>query len=52
MVNHAEARADASRLSDVPVESSVWIQGQVLLRPPSARRPVSLLIVKVVSSIG
>ncbi|KAK7470882.1 aspartate--tRNA ligase msd1 [Stygiomarasmius scandens] len=39
MVNHAEARADASCLSDVPVESSVWIQGQVLLRPPSARRP-------------
>ncbi|THV03320.1 hypothetical protein K435DRAFT_775004 [Dendrothele bispora CBS 962.96] len=45
IVNHhdAQARADAStfRLSDVPVESSVWIQGQVLLRPPSARRPGS-----------
>lgn len=29
-------------LSNIPVESSVLIEGTVLLRPPSARRPVSL----------
>jgi aspartyl-tRNA synthetase len=30
-----------SALAEVPVESSVIVEGTVLLRPPTARRPVS-----------
>ncbi|KAF8826536.1 hypothetical protein HHX47_DHR5000288 [Lentinula edodes] len=40
IVNNSEqTREDLAALSKVPTESSVLVQGQVLLRPPSARRP-------------
>ncbi|KAK2466515.1 hypothetical protein APHAL10511_002157 [Amanita phalloides] len=40
IVGHLEGRPDlAAALSDVPVESTVLIEGTVLLRPENARRP-------------
>ncbi|KIK61753.1 hypothetical protein GYMLUDRAFT_243430 [Collybiopsis luxurians FD-317 M1] len=36
-VNHSDK--DLATLSNVPAESSVLVQGQVVLRPPGARRP-------------
>ncbi|KAF5388193.1 hypothetical protein D9615_000192 [Tricholomella constricta] len=39
IVNHSEGNPDLSALAKVPVESTVLIEGTVLLRPPSARRP-------------
>lgn len=45
IVNNSEqTREDLAALSKVPTESSVLVQGQVLLRPPSARRPVSPVV--------
>lgn len=43
VVNHSkQARENLHRLlSSVPIESSVLVEGHVLLRPPNARRPVS-----------
>jgi aspartyl-tRNA synthetase len=38
IVNHD---ASLSALAKLPVESAVLIEGTVLLRPPTARRPVS-----------
>ena len=39
IVNHSPS---SPRLSQVPVESVVLIEGLVTLRPPKARKPVSL----------
>ncbi|GLB33583.1 putative tRNA synthetases class II (D, K and N) [Lyophyllum shimeji] len=39
IVHHSEGATDLSALAKVPVESTVLIEGTVLLRPPSARRP-------------
>ncbi|KAF8076161.1 tRNA synthetases class II-domain-containing protein [Lyophyllum atratum] len=39
IVHHSEGDTDLSALAKVPVESTVLIEGTVLLRPPSARRP-------------
>ncbi|KAJ7368073.1 tRNA synthetases class II-domain-containing protein [Mycena albidolilacea] len=39
IVNHPEVAGNQPSLSDVPVESSVLIEGTVLPRPQSARRP-------------
>ncbi|KAJ3790576.1 tRNA synthetases class II-domain-containing protein [Lentinula aff. detonsa] len=42
IVNNSDGtREDLAALSKVPTESSVLVEGQVLLRPPSARRPSS-----------
>ncbi|KAJ7179338.1 hypothetical protein C8R46DRAFT_1211911 [Mycena filopes] len=38
VVNHPEDAPNQPSLSDVPVESSVLIEGTVLARPPSAKR--------------
>lgn len=38
IVNHD---AGLSAFANLPVESAVLIEGTVLLRPPTARRPVS-----------
>lgn len=42
IVDHSEERRPnlAPALADVPVESTVLIQGTVLMRPENARRPV------------
>ncbi|KAF7352982.1 AA-TRNA-LIGASE-II domain-containing protein [Mycena venus] len=39
VVNHPEVAGNQPSLSDVPVESTVLIEGTVLTRPPTARRP-------------
>jgi len=39
IVNHPEVAGNQPSLSDVPVESTVLIEGTVLARPPAARRP-------------
>ncbi|RDB23225.1 Aspartate--tRNA ligase, mitochondrial [Hypsizygus marmoreus] len=39
IVNHSEGATDLSALAKIPVESTVLIEGTVLLRPPNARRP-------------
>ncbi|KAG5730000.1 Aspartyl-tRNA synthetase [Termitomyces sp. T112] len=39
IVDHSEGAPDLSALAKIPVESSVLIEGTVLLRPPNARRP-------------
>ncbi|KAJ3803117.1 hypothetical protein GGU11DRAFT_740080 [Lentinula aff. detonsa] len=42
IVNNSDGtREDLAALSKVPTESSVLVEGQVVLRPPSARRPSS-----------
>lgn len=41
IVNHSPS---SPTLSQIPVESVVLIEGLVTLRPPNARKPVSLLI--------
>ncbi|KAJ3762893.1 hypothetical protein EV360DRAFT_92159 [Lentinula raphanica] len=42
IVNSSDrTREDLAALSEVPTESSVLVEGRVLLRPPSARRPMS-----------
>ncbi|KAF9449901.1 hypothetical protein P691DRAFT_774346 [Macrolepiota fuliginosa MF-IS2] len=38
IVNHSQGFAELSALADVPVESSVLIEGEVRLRPQEARR--------------
>lgn len=40
IVNHSQGFAELSALADVPIESSVLIEGTVLLRPQEARRKV------------
>ncbi|KAJ7086667.1 hypothetical protein C8R44DRAFT_820746 [Mycena epipterygia] len=39
IVNHPEVAANQPSLADVPVESTVLIEGTVLPRPPAAKRP-------------
>ncbi|KAJ6510026.1 tRNA synthetases class II-domain-containing protein [Mycena vitilis] len=39
IVNHPEAADNQPSLADVPVESTVLIEGTVLPRPPTAKRP-------------
>ncbi|KAJ6599291.1 hypothetical protein DFH09DRAFT_1243695 [Mycena vulgaris] len=39
VVNHPEVALNQPSLSDVPVESTVLIEGTVLSRPPAAKRP-------------
>ena len=39
IVNHSP---NSPSLSQIPVESVVLIEGLVMLRPPKARKPVSL----------
>jgi len=41
LIVNNEAASSLSALAKVPVESTVLIEGTVLLRPPTARRPVS-----------
>ena len=38
IVNHADNPASSSTISEIPVESTVLIEGTVLLRPSNARR--------------
>lgn len=40
VLRKGDAAARLSALSDIPVESSILIQGQVRLRPEKSRRPV------------
>ncbi|KAG6911637.1 hypothetical protein DXG01_007887 [Tephrocybe rancida] len=40
VVDHSEGAPDLSALAKLPIESTVLVEGTVLLRPPNARRPV------------
>lgn len=44
VLRKGDAAGRLSALSQVPVESTVLIEGQVRLRPEKSRRPVSVIV--------
>lgn len=52
ILNHSQGFPELSALKDVPIESSVLIEGTVLLRPQEAKRPVCLLFMFYFSHVS